>query len=62
MLTWFTGLRKKANLTQQDIADEVGITRQMISAIENEVVEPSLTTAKALGTILNFSWTCFYDT
>jgi len=62
MRDWFTELRKKANLTQQNIADEVGITRQMISAIENGDADPSVTTAKALGDLLNFSWTRFFET
>ena len=62
MRDWFTELRKKANLTQQNIADEVGITRQMISAIENGDAAPSVTTAKALGDLLNFSWTRFFET
>lgn len=62
MRDWFTELRKKANLTQQNIADEVGITRQMISAIENGDADPSVTTAKALGDLLHFSWTRFFET
>lgn len=62
MRDWFTELRKKANLTQQNIADEVGITRQMISAIENGDADPSVGTAKALGELLNFSWTRFFET
>ena len=62
MRDWFTELRKKAHVTQQNIADEVGITRQMISAIENGDADPSVTTAKALGDLLNFSWTRFFET
>ncbi len=62
MRDWFTELRKKADLTQQNIADEVGITRQMISAIENGDADPSVATAKALGDLLNFSWTRFFET
>lgn len=62
MRNWFIDLRKKANLTQQNIADQVGVTRQMISAIENGDAEPSVNTAKALGNLLNFSWTLFFET
>ena len=61
MRNWFIKLRKEANLTQQNIADNVGVTRQMISAIENGDAEPSVATAKALGNLLNFSWTQFFD-
>lgn len=61
MRDWFAEIRKKENLTQQNIADEVGVTRQMISAIENGDADPSVTTARALGKMLNFSWTRFFD-
>lgn len=62
MREWFVVLRKKSNLTQQNIADEIGVTRQMISAIENGDAEPSVTTAKSLGNLLNFPWTRFFET
>lgn len=61
MRNWFVEMRKKANLTQQNVADKVGVTRQMISAIEKGEAEPSVTTAKALGNLLGFSWTRFYE-
>lgn len=61
MRKWLIQLRKEKNLTQQDIADKIGITRQMISAIENGEASPGIKTAKALGAILNFDWTKFYD-
>ena len=54
MRKWFIDLRKQANLTQQKLADEIGVTRQLISAIENGDCEPSVTTAKSLGKLLNF--------
>lgn len=61
MRKWFIDLRKQANLTQQKLADEIGVTRQLISAIENGDCEPSVTTAKSLGKLLNFPWTQFFE-
>lgn len=62
MRDWFIELRKKSNLTQQNIADQIGVTRQMISAIENGDAEPSVSTAKLLGELLNVPWTRFFET
>lgn len=52
--------RKNRNMTQEDLAKKVGITRQMISAIENGA-RPSVEVAKQLGEILEFDWTKFYE-
>jgi putative transcriptional regulator len=47
-------LRQDAGLTQQDLADAAGVTRQTIIAIEGEKYSPSLEVAfliaEALGT------------
>lgn len=47
-------LRQEAGLTQQDLADAAGITRQTVIAIEGEKYSPSLEVAfliaEALGT------------
>ena len=61
MRKWFIDLRKQANLTQQKLADEIGVTRQLISAIENGDCETSVTTAQSLGKLLNFPWTQFFE-
>lgn len=34
-------LRKKKNLTQQEVATRVGVTRSVISAYESEIRQPS---------------------
>jgi len=47
-------LRTEKNLTQQALADKVGVTRQMIGAIENGA-NPSITTAKRLAEVLDCS-------
>lgn len=38
-------LRAEKNLTQGDLADAVGVSRQTINAIETEKFDPSLPTA-----------------
>ena len=49
-------LRASRNLTQQDLADQVGVTRQTVIAIEQDKYSPSLETAfkvaAALGVTL----------
>jgi putative transcriptional regulator len=38
-------LRAAHNLTQQDLADHIGVTRQTVIAIEQDKYSPSLETA-----------------
>jgi putative transcriptional regulator len=42
-------LRTRAGLTQQDLADRVGVTRQTIVALEGGAYTPSLTLALRLA-------------
>jgi len=50
-------LREKAGLTQEELAEELGITRQSVSKWELGINEPDLPTIRALCRILN----CSYD-
>jgi putative transcriptional regulator len=49
-------LRAAQSMTQQDLADQVGVTRQTVIAIEQDKYSPSLETAfkvaRALGVSL----------
>lgn len=56
-------LRKEANLTQQQLADAVGVTRQTIIAVEKGNYVPSVTLALDLATQfkLSVSDIFFYD-
>lgn len=38
-------LRKSLSLTQEQLAEEIGVSRQTINAIEKEKFDPSLPTA-----------------
>lgn len=45
-------LRKAAGLTQEDLAQALGVTRQTINAIENDKYDPTLGLAMRLGRLL----------
>ncbi len=46
-------LRKQRKLTQEDLAEKTGVTRQTINAIENNKYSPSLELAMQLAIIFN---------
>lgn len=45
-------LRKQMRLRQEDIANELGVTRQTINAIENNKYNPTLELAMKLAKLL----------
>ncbi len=45
-------LRAARNLTQQELADRVGLTRQTVIAIEQDKYSPSLETAFKVAQVL----------
>ncbi|HEY8805042.1 MAG TPA: helix-turn-helix transcriptional regulator [Clostridium sp.] len=46
-------LRKRFGFRQQDVAINLGVTRQTINAIENEKYNPTLELAMKLAKLLN---------
>ena len=48
-------LRKNQNLTQEDLAKLIGISRQAINAIEKEKFDPSLPTAFKMAKLFETS-------
>ena len=52
--------RKNKGLTQQQLADKVYVTRQIISAYETGRTRPSIESAKLLGEVLDFEWPEIY--
>ena len=52
--------RKKAGLTQQELADKVPTVRTTISNIECGLSKPSIATAQEIARVLGFSWTEFF--
>lgn len=61
MRDWLIELRKQKKLSQQELAEKVGITRQMISAIENGDATPSVPKAQTISKLLGCEWTKFYE-
>lgn len=58
---WLEKIRKEKNLTHQDVANQVKISRQYYGMIENGERDPSVSTAKKIGSLLNFDWTIFFE-
>tara|TARA_B110000014_G_scaffold186110_1_gene135056 strand:- start:126 stop:329 length:204 start_codon:yes stop_codon:yes gene_type:complete len=48
-------LRKNQKLTQEELAELIGISRQAINAIEKEKFDPSLPTAFKMATLFKTS-------
>ena len=57
---WLVSYREVHGFSQTEVALKVGLTRQMISAVENGS-QPSVGTAKKLGRLFNFDWTRFFN-
>lgn len=54
-------VRKRAGISQSDLAERVGVTQAMLSNIENGKRQPSVKLAKKLSRELGVAWTCFYE-
>ena len=61
MRSWLKKLRHESNLTQEQLAKMAGISRTMITEIENGNANPSVKVAKKIAAVLGFDWTRFYD-
>ena len=62
MRGWLKKLRHEShNLTQEQLAKMVGISRTMITEIENGNANPSVEVAKKIASVLEFPWTRFYE-
>lgn len=53
--------RREKGLTQEQMADKVGCTRQHYQMVETGVRRPSVKLAKKIGDELGFSWTAFFE-
>lgn len=53
--------REQEGITQTELANKVGVTRQAISLFELKVNKPSVAIAKKIGEVLHFDWTQFYE-
>lgn len=53
--------REEAGMTQEQLAEKTGVIRQTISNIECGISSPSVQTAIAIGHVLEFNWTEFFE-
>jgi len=61
MRSWLKELRHESNLTQEQLARMVGISRTMVTEIENGNANPSVKVAKKIAAVLGFDWTSFFE-
>ena len=53
--------RKRAGLTQEDVAKKVGITQSYYSQVESGLRKPSIKLAELLARELNTKWQNIYN-
>ena len=53
--------RETNNMTQEQLAEKAGVTRQAIGNYETGANRPSVEIAKIIGKELNFDWTLLYE-
>ena len=58
---WLLNYRKKAGLSQENIAKHSEISQQMYAAVETGARNPSVETAKKIAEVLDFGWTRFFE-
>lgn len=61
MRTWLRSKRLSFNVTQAVLASQVGISRTMITEIENGKANPSVDVAKRIAAVLDFDWTKIFE-
>jgi putative transcriptional regulator len=60
MNSFLANKRKEKGLTQQVMANKIGVSRQYYNDIENNKRQPSVGTAQKIGEILGVDWTIFF--
>ncbi len=58
--TWLAALRKEKRLKQNDVAAFCGMTQSSYSKIEIGERDPSVSAAKEIANLFDFSWTKFF--
>lgn len=62
MRGWLKKIRQESNnLTQEHLAKLTGISRTMVTEIENGNANPSVEVAKRIASVLGFDWTLFFN-
>lgn len=60
MREWLIKYRIEHNLTQEQVADSVGVARSYYNMIERDKRTPSVAVAQKIAVTLNFDWTFFF--
>ena len=61
MRQWLHDARKKKQLSQSQVAKQVGISQPAYCDIENSNRNPHPDTAKKIAEVLGFNWTRFFE-
>lgn len=61
MRSWLKEIRQSHNMTHMSVAVNAQIDRSTYTNIENGGRCPSVSTAKAIASVLGFDWTKFYE-
>lgn len=61
MRTWLKEYREAAEMTQEQIALKVEISRPYFTEIEKALKNPSVSVAKKIAKELGFEWTIFFE-
>jgi len=59
--SWMKKLRREHNMTQEQLAKAVGVSRTTITEIENGNANPSVAVAKKIAAVLGFNWVKFFE-
>lgn len=54
-------VREKKGMTQQNVADQAGLSRAAYTNIEIGKRKPSIETAMKIGSVLGFEWSKLYE-
>ncbi|XGA14602.1 helix-turn-helix transcriptional regulator [Paenibacillus thiaminolyticus] len=57
---WLRKIRNEKDMTHEEVATLVKISRQYYGMIESEVRDPGVSLAKRIGAVLEFDWTLFF--
>ena len=58
---WLYNIRKKENLTQEEVAVKSEISRAYYTEIENGMKRPGAEVAQRIADVLGFNWTKFFE-
>lgn len=53
--------RERKNISQEALANRIGVSRQSLSAIERGLTLPSVENAKKIAAVLDLKWSDFYE-